>query len=141
MTAMDELTQRVAQEVTELHQFFEDWFRGSIDQSTARFARFTDVTAAEFHLISPAGTMVDRDQAAAWIWDIHGARPTARMWVDKVTVLIQRSTLCLATYEEWQESPAGRTVRFSSVLFEADPDAPNGLRWLHVHETWIELTE
>ena len=134
---MDVVALRAAREIVELHQFFEDWFCGRVELSEECFARFTSVTAEEFHLISPSGVMIDRSQALPWIWEMHGTRPTTRMWVDKVQV-ISRCTGCrVAVYEEWQESPDERTVRLSSALLEDDADAPNGLRWLHVHETWI----
>jgi hypothetical protein len=106
-------------------------------QNEANFARFTGATAKDFHLVSPAGAMADRTQAEAWIWEMHNTRPDWRLWVEKVQVTAQRAGFWIVTYEEWQESPAGRTVRFSSALLEEAPAAPNGLRWLHVHETWL----
>ena len=134
---MDDLAHRAAREIAELHQFFEDWFCGRVELSEERFARFTSVMAEEFHLILPSGAMIDRSQAVPWIWNMHGTRPTTRMWVDKVQVISRCAGCWVAVYEEWQESPDERTVRLSSALLGDDADAPNGLRWLHVHETWI----
>jgi hypothetical protein len=134
---MDALAQRAEREIADLHHFFEDWFCGRVEQTREHFARFAEVTAEEFHLISPSGVMIDRAQALAWIWEMHGARPTTRMGVDKVRVVSRRAGYCVAVYEEWQETPDTRTVRLSSALLDENTDAPNGLRWLHVHETWI----
>ena len=44
--------------------------------------------------------------------------------------------LALATYEEWQEIDGKINARLSTVLLRAKADAPNGVEWLHVHETW-----
>jgi hypothetical protein len=47
---------------------------------------------------------------------------------------------CLCTYEEWQTDRHGdgvETGRLSTVLFREAPDAPGGVAWLHVHETWL----
>lgn len=41
------------------------------------------------------------------------------------------------TYEEWQDTGQGERGRISSVLFRRRERAPNGVEWLHVHETWI----
>jgi hypothetical protein len=44
----------------------------------------------------------------------------------------------LLRYEEWQTTPDGTTGRLSTVLFEAAPDAPGGVVWLDLQETWLE---
>ncbi len=134
---MSDWDERVAAEIEGLHQFFEDWGAGRMTRSQTNFARFSGVTAPDFHLVSPSGTMVDYAQVEAWIWEMHNTRPDWRLWVEAVQVTAQRAGLWIVTYEEWQESPAGRTVRFSSALLEAASATPNGLRWLHVHETWL----
>ena len=53
---------------------------------------------------------------------------TRRIWNDHA----------LMSYEEWQDLPGGITARQSSVVLTQAPRTPHGLRWLHLHETWIE---
>jgi hypothetical protein len=43
----------------------------------------------------------------------------------------------LATYRELQTRDGVATVRLSTALLVANDDAPAGLSWVHVHETWI----
>ncbi len=130
----------IEREIDGLHRFFEEWFTGRLAQTWEVYARFADVTAPEFHLISPTAAMINRDQALTWVWNIHAERPESRIWVENVQLTAVRGELYVATYEEWQEGPDGRTVRLSTALLEED-DAkrPNGLRWLHVHETWKDI--
>ena len=45
--------------------------------------------------------------------------------------------LALAVYEEWQNGPEGESAWTSSALLRRDPTAPGGIRWLHVHETYL----
>ncbi len=49
--------------------------------------------------------------------------------------------IVLATYEEWQKgalnSKPPNNGRVSSAVFLKDRSRPNGLMWLHVHETWL----
>ena len=52
------------------------------------------------------------------------------VWADDASVL--------AVYQEWQDTEDETTARQSSALFAIDSDAPGGLRWLWVHETWME---
>lgn len=54
-----------------------------------------------------------------------------------VTVVHADAASVVATYEGWQDGPAGRTGRRSTVLFERDAAARHGLRSKHLHETWI----
>ena len=102
---MESIEDQVKDEVEQLHQFFEDWFTGRLEQSEAAFSRFADVTARDFHLISPSGQMIDRDRASAWIWEIYNQRQQARLWVDKVAIASVRPGVIIATYEEWQRNP------------------------------------
>ena len=56
---------------------------------------------------------------------------------NEIVELHQFEDLVLATYEEWQEIDSQESSRVSTVLFHKAPNTPNGLRWLHVHGTWM----
>ena len=43
----------------------------------------------------------------------------------------------LVMYEEWHSLKGEESARLSTVLFEKRAGAPNGVAWLHVHETWL----
>ncbi len=124
-------------EIEALHQFFQDWFSGAIAQSEANFTRITRALSSEFALISPDGTLADYATVIGWLRGGYGSRPHFRLWTDKIAVRHQRGDLALATYEEWQEIDGQITTRLSTVLFGVNADAPQGVAWLHVHETWI----
>ena len=51
--------------------------------------------------------------------------------------LHQFGYLVLATYEELQDNDSQVNSQLSTVLFQQALTTPNGLRWLHVHETRI----
>lgn len=127
-----------ALEITALHQFFEDWFNGRLEQTEAAFARFATVTAPEFHIIAPSGTITARAELVARLWHAHNSRPGARIWVENVRLCASRDDITIATYEEWQQhGSAPARARLSTAVLVADAAQPNGLAWLHVHETWI----
>ncbi|MFX0092506.1 MAG: hypothetical protein ACFFBD_12150 [Candidatus Hodarchaeota archaeon] len=44
----------------------------------------------------------------------------------------------MTTYEEWQEIDGQTIARLSTALFRKCFDAPNGVEWLHAHETWLQ---
>lgn len=129
------LVERCKTEVAELHQFFEQWFRGELPATDAGMARFDAVTAPDMHLVGPFGGLVDHAQVRAHIVAGHGRDPSRRIWTRAVQVLRREAPLTICTYQEWQLRPEGLRGLQSTVVFEDAPDAPNGLRWLHVHET------
>ena len=69
----------------------------------------------------------------------HGTRPGARIWTTNVQLHQQNGDLTLLSYQEWQVIAGVQTRRQSSVLFGARASAPNGIEWLHLHETWLRL--
>ncbi|MCB9137863.1 MAG: hypothetical protein H6642_05900 [Caldilineaceae bacterium] len=130
------LMQKAIFEVEDLHRFFEDWFKGRLPQTADAFKRFDAAVAPEFQLITPAGEKIGGPALRDWIWSIHGTRQNTSMWVDEAEGAAARPGLVLVTYREWQDGPDGESVRLSSALLEEDERAPNGVRWVHVHETW-----
>lgn len=136
------IERRCRREIDELHDFFEDWFNGDIEQSSETFERFESVIAPGFVLIDLEGAAVPRDQLVPAIRDRWGHRdeqdePIA-IDTDAIELLRSEGELHLVTYIEHQRVGDSSNDRRSSVLFRESDGAPNGLEWLHVHETLIE---
>jgi hypothetical protein len=128
----------VTNEIVELHQFFERWFAATLAPSDANFARVLTALAPDFALISPDGRLAAGATVIDWLRGGYGTRPLFRLWTDKITVRHTGGELTLATYEEWQVINGVTSCRLSSALFRAQGAAPNGVVWLHVHETWLQ---
>ncbi len=129
-------------EIEELHRFFVDWFCADTDPA-ADDSRFADVLAPEFLLISPGGVARDR---TATIDLIRAARGSAHgqdfaIWIERFDTRLLTDDLTLVTYEEHQRRNGKATVRLSTALFRRRPESPNGVEWLHVHETWLPASQ
>jgi hypothetical protein len=122
-----------AQEIIDLHRFFEAWFRGE----EADFSRFESVTHPEMTFISPGGEVIERGRLLGAIQAGRGNQPTLRIWIENPVLRYQSSEGLLATYEEWQECGGETRSRITSVWFVLDDAAPHGLVWRHVHETYF----
>jgi hypothetical protein len=61
--------------------------------------------------------------------------------VKEVAVRLLSPQLALTTYEEWQEIEGKVTARVSTAVFKQKANTPNGVEWLHVHETWLEVRD
>ena len=141
------LEERAAAEVDGLHEFFEGWFNGVLEPTEENFARAANVLAPEFILIGPGGqqtpqaTVLERIRAAHGSWSRttdEGTKPGGKIWIENFGVRFVEGRQLLATYEEWQEIDGKVRARISSVLFRIEDDAPNGVRWIHLQETWTQ---
>lgn len=125
-------------EIVELHDFFQDWFNAVLPQTQEAFNRMDHVIDRRFAIVMPAGSRVEREVLLSRLFGAHGARSGIRIWIANVRLLIESDELAVVEYEEWQEEGVTTTSRYSTVVFRRQRDAPNGLVWIHVHETWIK---
>ena len=88
-------------------------------------------------MVTPQGHVLTCIQVLAGVRNGHGARP-GRIWIEEPVLLVDSASIVVARYQEWQQEAANTTGRLSTVVFERDGATPNGLRWLSVHETWLD---
>lgn len=117
-------------EVRELHAYFERWFAGTAPPTALERL---DVLDESFHMIGPDGRLHTVEQIRSAIENAYGLRP---MSIEIRNVSVHPSAP-VGTYEEWQTIEGEITGRLSSAVMKADSSAPNGLRWMHLHETWL----
>lgn len=134
----DSIDVRCQQEIEALHRFFEDWLGGTCPNTDAAFDRVRQALAPSFHLIHPEGRMMSRENILSGLRKNHGGHPDLTIQIRNVQLLQTGDDLLVATYEEWQENDATTDGRLSTVAFCCDAESPNGLRWQHVHETWLQ---
>ena len=127
-------------EIVALHRFFMDWFRGTLPDTDAAWARVEGVLAPGFMLISPEGCVFQREGLLEAVQGQHASRPPPEVFEIRVQGLETRCVgeqIVIATYEEWQRTSDGEIGRQSTAVFERRDTAPHGVSWLHVHETWL----
>lgn len=117
-------------EVRGLHAFFERWFVGTADP--AEIGRL-DVLDDSFTMIAPDGRAHSARDVRSMIVAARGRR-SMQIEIRNVSVL---PSLPVGTYEEWQTINGKVTGRISTAVMRIDHSAPNGLRWTHLHETWL----
>lgn len=125
-------------EIVELHDFFQGWLGGMLPATDEAYTRLVDTQASEFVIVTPGGERIPGPTLLAQLRSAHGSRPGWRMWIENAELRFAQGGMSVATYEEWQQH-ADRTItgRLSTVVFRDQPGTPNGLIWLHVHETWL----
>jgi len=126
-------------EIIELHQFFEDWAKGDIQQN--ELDRWHCVLAPEVTIVTPEAKMIRKNQLLEMIESGYSKFDTQAnqysIWIEEVSSRKVTSNTFLSTYKEWQIIDGTEQARLSTVLFQKKDNLPNGLLWQHVHETWI----
>lgn len=132
---MDELC---ATEVVQLHRFIRDWLAGALPQTDDRFARFSEVMANGFVIVSPRGVTTARGQLCDELFAAHGSRGNDfEIRIDNLTIRRDMGAACVVTYEEWQRDIGRESARIATALLGPCAGAPNSVEWLHLHETWL----
>lgn len=138
---------RCTREVEGLHDFFVKWFTGEVARTDEGFRRFSDVMDATMEMVTAAGDRHTLASLSATIDCAHGCMPDDGGGVS-FAIAIENARLVrtvgsgaarsyLVSYEEWQTVGDAVTARVSSALFREEPSAPNGVAWLHLHETYL----
>ncbi len=124
-------------EVIGLHQFFEVWFTGAVENNPVVFLRVAEALARDFHYVVPSGRTFVYPEVIEQIRGAHGGRRQFRIEIRNMQVReVIDGTHALVQYEEHQWTVGEKTARVSSALFRANEKAPAGVEWVHLQETW-----
>lgn len=128
-------------EITDLHRFFAEWMTGVLPRTGEAFARAAQVLADDMTMITPEAEVMACPPLLKALEASHGAFAPPdkhfRIWIENYDCRFVSGDLCLATYEEWQDRSGDVKGRLSTVLFRSCDGAPNGVEWVHVHESWL----
>ena len=136
-------TDALAQEVIDLHRFFEDWFGGYCENGEQAFRQGLQERMHEnFNIIMPGGMMIYGADFWPEFRKLYGSNPDFHISIRGLRRQpLVSDSIYLVNYQEWQRNALQSTPqnngRLSSALFVAAQDAPNGVKWFHVHETWL----
>ena len=124
-------------EVRERHGGFVEWFTSGRDEAV--FEAMMAAFGPRFALVDPSGEVFDRARVDDML---RGARATRasdfRIAIEDGTVLWETADAALVGYVERQWMDGRVTARRSTALFTRNADAPCGVRWNYLHETWTE---
>ncbi len=134
--ALDAVAGAGEREIAALHDFFQAWYRGVADDQD--FRQFEAALADDFVIVVPDARVLERDAIVGAVRGQRASDPEIVIEIRNVRAHRSDSDSALFTYEEWQMR-TGQPARglLSTVVFGRDDHARNGLRWLHVHETWL----
>lgn len=121
-------------EIVELHEFFEAYFLAEVHSTD----RFESVLEPDFTMIGPTGDVSDRGQVIDAVRAGHGHTSSLSIAISDAELLAERPGLVVARYVETHHLADRSNHRITTVAFTARDDMPNGVAWLHAHETWLD---
>jgi hypothetical protein len=129
---MTRLAIAATHEVEALHAAFVELFTGRSSDLGRCMAAF----AADFEMVTPEGACLGREAVLA---GLRTARAGAdfRIAVSAIRPIWDRGDWVLLQYVEQQYREGRTTRRRSTALFEARAEAPCGVVWRYLHETWM----
>ena len=130
---MTPLASAAAREVVEFHAALIDLFTGR----SRDFSRCAAAFSPKFEMVTPQGRLVSRAQVLAGL-DKATARADFRIAIHRIEPIHEDAESVLLRYIEEQYRDGETTRRLSTALFETASDAPCGVAWRYLQETWIE---
>jgi len=131
-----DLIARAQAEVISRHRFFVEWFTGRARE--AELAASLRAFAPDMMMIEPDANTIGTDDIVAMITNARGKRPADfEIRVELIAARQIGDDIALVIYDEHQVIDGQKSARRSSAVFSADPDAPEGVVWRQLQETWI----
>ena len=130
---MTALAVAAAREIVELHALFVELFTGR----SRDFSRCEAAFSAGLEMVTPEGRLVGRAEILAGL-KRAAARADFRITIHAIEPVREDAGSVLLRYIEEQYRDGETTRRLSIALFETRSDAPLGVAWRYLQETWIE---
>lgn len=130
---MTSLAAGATREVVELHAQFVENFTGR----SRDFSRCDAVFSPKLEMVTPEGR---RSGHAEIMENLKKARARAdfRITIHDIRPIRDDDSSVLLQYVEEQYRDGETTRRLSIALFEAASEAPRGVKWRYLQETWID---
>lgn len=135
------LEQLALEEVIGLHEFFVAWFRAD-GGAVPDFRLCEGAFAPDFRMIAPDGRAHTRDEVLSRLRNARGAmREDFRIRILDAHTVWTDGTAVLLEYVEEQYRDGRTTRRWSTGLFSRSLEAPRGIEWRHLQETWMDAAQ
>ena len=132
----EDISHRAAREVRELHALFQAWFTGRVPKSSECFARVELAWPTHFTMVTPQGERVESAALLESTFEQHGNYPSQKIRIEKLSVTHSFNPgIAVVVYEEWHVDESETEGRLCSATLVTQPEAPNGVQWLHIHES------
>ncbi|XP_027176070.1 sucrose-phosphatase 1 [Coffea eugenioides] len=130
-----------AYEVVKFNLFFERWRRAEVEKSELYLANMKAVCCPSGVLVHPSGIEKLLGDCVNAFRTCYGDQQGKgyRVWVDQVLPTQVGSDSWLVKYKKWELSGEKQKGCLTTVLLSSKGvSVPEGLTWVHVHQTWLD---
>ncbi|HYH15842.1 MAG TPA: hypothetical protein VD794_11505, partial [Flavisolibacter sp.] len=128
----DHIEKKVHETIIVLHQFFEGWLGGVLENTFVNEQYLEAQFSSDFAMVLPQGMLQNHHDAVESLKKAWGAVPGLKIRIYDVRIVFEDATSVMAVYKEDQLIQNFENRRISSVLFQKDGDI---LKWRFVQET------
>ena len=139
-----EISVRAKQEVHDLHSWFVEYFNGKPNKDDTFDVQFVPRFHPSFAMVTPDGsTGMKFVSLIEAMKGLYNCNPSISIQCRNVETLHVGPNNCIVIvrYEEWQKNSLNQSkpnnARISTAAFVPEPNAPNGVQWVTLQETWL----
>ena len=133
---MSALIDMAKAEVLARHAFFVAWFTGKA--GTDRMAETARAFAPDFQMLWPDMGLDNRETLLAKLQAARGQSPANYdIQITFVHTGLINADTALIICDERQTVGDTNNARRMTAVFTPAPDAPEGVHWRHVHQSWL----
>lgn len=127
-------------ELVLFYLLYERWQRAEVEQLSATIESLKKITSINGVLIHPSGIERLLHESIDAFAKSYGDKKCKqfRIWLDRVSSTQISSNAWLVKFDKWETSDEGKQCRLTTVLLNTQPETPEGVLLVHVHQTWKE---
>jgi hypothetical protein len=134
---IDTLEHNAIAEIVTLHEFFQDWYRGKVEDTDDTFDRLMTAMHADFKIVVPDASVFDREQIASIVRAQHKADPEASFSIEDISIVSRQRDIVICQYTERRSLGDQYDLIKCTAVFKHDRWAPNNVQWLALQETFV----
>lgn len=126
---------RYFKEVLDAHELIRDWL-GDPDAQVEICDDLLSRFSPAWSMVTASGALLDFPALDRFFRTQRGARQGLSIDIEEMQIVAENENGATLIYKERQHIPGENTTcRFSTVVFEIDPDGK--IIWRHLHETML----
>ncbi|MCE1117411.1 MULTISPECIES: DUF4440 domain-containing protein [Pseudomonas] len=130
----DTAVARAEHSIQHVHELIQMVFSRPVTETQAVFGGLMAVFAEDFSMVSPTGTLFDRQQVEQLFKRLAGARPGLEIEIEEVQVAWRAGVNVAMRYKEVQRLQGVTQARWALAILEC---SERGVVWRCLHETAV----
>lgn len=128
----------IQREIVEFNVFITKWLSGELPNKQETFQRLSGVIGTGAKFVHPWGDESSLQEFLCGLIPKHGTMKEMKVsfWFDNIQERKLAEGVHLVTWQPWEQVTGGeKRGYFATAILTAKEGTPNGVEWLHFHET------